>query len=97
MITMTFQQSIYHSNDTARGTPMAKYPGIPCIVGIMIQNTSLRSGKFCLNHQHCLHTSYVTGYSKTDHNVTLGQLQFIGPANSYTHTLSMYCCIKGLS
>ena len=23
---------------------------------------------------------YVTGYWKTDHNVTLGQLHFIGPA-----------------
>ena len=33
MNTITFQQSIYHSNDTARGNPMAKYPGIPCIVG----------------------------------------------------------------
>ena len=26
-------------------------------------------------------TVYVTGYWKTDHNVTLGQLLFIGPAN----------------
>ena len=33
---------------------------------------------------------YVTGYWKTDHNVTLGQLHFIGPANSYTHALSMH-------
>ena len=40
---------------------------------------------------------YVTGYWKTDHNVTHGQLHFIGPANSHTHALSMHCCITGLS
>ena len=39
---------------------------------------------------------YVTGYWKTDHNVTLGHLLFIGPANSHTHTLSVRCCINGL-
>ena len=39
----------------------------------------------------------MTGYWKTDHNVTLGQLHFIGPANSHTHALSMHCCITGLS
>ena len=33
---------------------------------------------------------YVTGYWKTDHNVTLGQLHFIGPANSHTHALMYY-------
>ena len=33
---------------------------------------------------------YVTGYWKTDHNVTLGQLNFIGLANSHTHALSMH-------
>ena len=37
------------------------------------------------------------GYWKTDHNVTFGQLHFIGPANSHTHALSMHCCITGLS
>ena len=42
-------------------------------------------------------SSYVTGYWKTDHNVTLGQLHFIGPANSHTHALSMHRCIIGLS
>ena len=40
---------------------------------------------------------HVTGYWKTDHNVTLGQLHFIGLANSHTHALSMHCCITGLS
>ena len=40
---------------------------------------------------------FVTGYWKIDHNVTLGQLHFIGPANSHTHALSMHCCITGLS
>ena len=46
---------------------------------------------------HYTATIYVTGYWKTDHNVTLGQLHFIGPANSHTHALSMHCCITGLS
>ena len=40
---------------------------------------------------------WLPGYWKTDHNVTLGQLHFIGPANSHTHALSMHCCITGLS
>ena len=44
-----------------------------------------------------LQSIYETGYWKTDHNVTLGQLHFIGPANSHTHALSMHCCIVGLS
>ena len=39
----------------------------------------------------------VTGYWKTDHNVTLGQLHFIDPANSHTHALSMhYPCTDAL-
>ena len=42
-------------------------------------------------------TTFVTGYWKTDHNVTLGQLHFIAPANSHTHALSMHRCIIGLS
>ena len=42
-------------------------------------------------------TVYVTGFAKSDHNVTLGQLYFIGPANSQTYTLPMHCCIDGLS
>ena len=40
---------------------------------------------------------YVTGFWKTDQNVTLGQLHFLGPANSHTHTLSMHCCNTRLS
>ena len=41
--------------------------------------------------------TYVTGYWKTDHNVTLGQLHFIDPANSHTHALSMhYPCTVAL-
>ena len=44
-----------------------------------------------------LYFKIVTGYWKTDHNVTLGQLHFIGPANSHTHALSMHCCITRLS
>ena len=49
----------------------------------------------------CSHKSgtalYVTGFWKTDHNVTLGQLHFLGPANSHAHTLSMHCCNTRLS
>ena len=41
--------------------------------------------------------TYVTGYWKTNQNVTLGQLHFIGPAKSHTHTLPVHCCINGLS
>ena len=40
---------------------------------------------------------FVTGFWKTDQNVTLGQLHFLGPANSHTHTLSMHCCNTRLS
>ena len=41
--------------------------------------------------------SYVTRYWKANHNVTLDQLHFIGPANDHTHTLPMHCCVNGLS
>ena len=44
-----------------------------------------------------LYTIYVTGFWKTDRNVTPGQLLFIGPVNSHTHTLSMHCCNTRLS
>ena len=36
---------------------------------------------------------YVTGYWKTDHNVTLGQLHFIGPANSHTHAYTIHALL----
>ena len=39
----------------------------------------------------------MTEYWKTDHVRTFGQLLFIGPANSHTHTLPVHCCINGLS
>ena len=39
----------------------------------------------------------VTEYWKNDHVRTFGQLLFIGPANSHTHTLPVHCCINGLS
>ena len=39
----------------------------------------------------------MTGFWKTDHNVTLGQLYLLDPANSHTHTLSMHCCNTRLS
>ena len=41
--------------------------------------------------------TYLTGYWETDHNVTRGQLHFIGPANSHTHALPVHRCITGLS
>ena len=44
-----------------------------------------------------LYSAYVTGYWKTDHNVTLGLLHFVAPANSHTHTLSVHCYNKRLS
>ena len=34
---------------------------------------------------------------KTDRNVTLGLFHFIDPADSYTHTLPVHCCINRLS
>ena len=39
----------------------------------------------------------VTGFWKMNQNVTLGQLHFLGPANSHTHTLPMHCCNTRLS
>ena len=62
-----------------------------CSNGIKL-NLSLKNLKVTLSL-----APYVTGYWKTDYNVTLGQLHFIGPANSHTHALSMHCCITGLS
>ena len=47
---------------------------------------TVNSGVACMQAK----SIYVTGYWKTDHNVTLGQLHFIGPANSHTHALSMH-------
>ena len=44
-----------------------------------------------------IHVAYVIGFWKTDRSVTLGQLHFLGPANSHTHTLSMHCCNTRLS
>ena len=40
---------------------------------------------------------YVTGFWKTDQNVTLDLLYFIGPANSYTHTLPFIVALPGLA
>ena len=37
--------------------------------------------------------SFVTGFWKTDRNVTLGLFHFIGPANAYTHTLHIRTAI----
>ena len=48
----------------------------------------LHSTSFLLN---------MTGFWKIDRIVTLGQLHFLGPANSHTHTLSMHRCNTRLS
>ena len=53
------------------------------------------SSEKCEKTSHA--TTNVTGYWKTDQNITLGQLHFLGPANSHTHTLSMHCCNTRLS
>ena len=37
--------------------------------------------------------TFVTGFAKTDHNVTLGQLHFIYPAYSHTHILYYPCTV----
>ena len=39
----------------------------------------------------------VTGYWKTNQNVTLGLFHFVGPGNRHTHTLPVHCCINRLS
>ena len=39
---------------------------------------------------------YVTGFWKTDRNVTLGLFHFIGPANGYTHILHIHTAIVRL-
>ena len=68
-------------------------PMIKVCTGKLLWCLTLKILKEC----HYTKLIYVTGYWKTDHNVTLGQLHFIGPANSHTHALSMHCCITGLS
>ena len=35
----------------------------------------------------------MTGFWKTDRNVTLGLFHFIGPANAYTHTMHIRTAI----
>ena len=58
-----------------------------------------KHSKMQLYPQHLVkyYFKYVTGFWKTDRNVTFGQLHFLGPANSHTHTLSMHCCNTRLS
>ena len=51
----------------------------------------------CIRPLFANSVTYVTEYCKTDHVRTFGQLLFIGPANSHTHTLPVHCCINGLS
>ena len=41
--------------------------------------------------------TYVTGYWKTDHNVTPSKVHFIIPANSHTHALPMHSVFTRLS
>ena len=55
-----------------------------CFITTQLYNTDLSK---CENQVKWL---YVTGYWKTDQIVTLGLFHFIGPADSYTHTLPMH-------
>ena len=77
--------------------------GVQLLYSLVVKRTCLLSAYQLLGayiklvYNYSLLSTYVTGYSKTDHNVTLGQLHFIGPANSHTHTLPIHCCINGLS
>ena len=41
--------------------------------------------------------AFVSGFWKTDHNVTLGLFHFIGPAYSYTHILPVHSGIISLT
>ena len=51
----------------------------------------------CYYLYFCAVYSFMTKFWKTNRNITLGQLHFIGPADSHTHTLSMHCCNTRLS
>ena len=41
-------------------------------------------------------TAYVTGFWKTEQNVTLGLFDFTAPTDSYTHTLPIHSAITRL-
>ena len=60
----------------------------------MIKQSKL---KLVITSNNCkiiaMYTTYVTGFWKTDRNVTLGLFHFIGPANAYTHTLHIRTAI----
>ena len=45
---------------------------------------------------YAVHGLYVTGFWKTDRNVTLDLFHFIGPANGYPHTLHIHTAIVSL-
>ena len=47
----------------------------------------------CLMYVH----KYVTGFWKTNQNVTLGLFHFIAPAKSHIHPLPVHSCITSLS
>ena len=66
----------------------------PSLRGVASKAIELFSKNTCVGDIELL---YVTEYWKTDHVRTFGQLLFIGPANSHTHTLPVHCCINGLS
>ena len=66
--------------------------------GINVQSligTALR--KYKSRHISFVRTIFVIGSWKADQNVTLGIFHFIGPANSYTHTVPIYSGITRLS
>ena len=70
-----------------------------CMITIYRQNVMVY---YCiLLHLYChmstVHETYVTGFWKINWNVTLGQLHFIGLANSHANTLPVHCCNTRLS
>ena len=58
---------------------------------ILINNQQFSSISLLKPHPEVF--PYVTGFWKTDRNVTLGLFHFIGPANGYTHTLHIHTAI----
>ena len=67
---------------------------ITTTVNIIVYNSLFQC---CNRHKQIPgYLSFVTGFWKTNQNVTLGLFQFIGPANDYTHTLPIHTAIVGL-
>ena len=65
----------------------------------MVRVLALNNGyvKVIVDVLKCNCRVYVTEYWKTDQNVMLGLLYFIGPANSHTHKRPVLCCMNRVS